>query len=139
MQWRQRRSIDDSGWPHDLASDRHRELGQLELWGGRASRRLHRCLSLQKLDTTTDDDRTIAHQTVPTDFPSIFSLRSVADGGSGVSNGDFEQGAVGWSEFSLHDEPLIVDSANLPITPHSGDWAAWLGGLHDEESHVRSS
>ena len=47
-------------------------------------------------------------------------------------NGDFEQGRfVGWSEYSTHNWPVVThadDLAFVGIAPHSGSWAAWLGG-----------
>ncbi len=53
-----------------------------------------------------------------------------------VRNGDFEQGSDGsWVEYSKWGYPLIL-SGNLPITPHSGSWLAWLGGAFDEVSEL---
>ena len=48
-------------------------------------------------------------------------------------NGDFEAGRTGWTEYSLQGWDLIVntDEPNM-IPPHSGVWAAWLGGDDDE-------
>jgi hypothetical protein len=52
-------------------------------------------------------------------------------------NGDFEQGhGAGWGESSNHGRELIVDSATLPATPHSGSWGAWLGGNNNENSSL---
>jgi hypothetical protein len=52
-------------------------------------------------------------------------------------NGDFEAGASGWSEYSTHGWALIMSSADLPVAPHSGDWAAWLGGGVSETSYIQ--
>jgi hypothetical protein len=55
-----------------------------------------------------------------------------------VQNGDFEQGSgVGWTEDSTHDFQLVLDEfdGNL-LTPHSGNWAVWLGGYPDETSII---
>ncbi|MBP6785999.1 MAG: trypsin-like serine protease [Candidatus Promineofilum sp.] len=51
-------------------------------------------------------------------------------------NGNFEQGpAVGWSENSSNEVPLVVDDfLENTLSAHSGAWAAWLGGLDDEVS-----
>jgi hypothetical protein len=56
-----------------------------------------------------------------------------------IFNGDFEQGATGWSEYSSNGWSLITQAADISggITPHSGQWAAWLGGLSDETSYIR--
>jgi hypothetical protein len=56
-----------------------------------------------------------------------------------VGNGDFENGADGtWTEYSALSYPLILTSTELPagITPHSGDWVAWLGGDNDEIASI---
>jgi predicted secreted protein len=54
----------------------------------------------------------------------------------GLANGDFEQGRSGsWSEYSSNGWTLILNtSEDLPVIPHGGEWAAWLGGDHDETS-----
>jgi len=54
-----------------------------------------------------------------------------------IVNGGFEDGPTGWDEYSEKEEPLIVNRG-LPATvsPHSGEWVAWLGGVHDEISII---
>ncbi|MEZ4560561.1 MAG: hypothetical protein R2854_29695 [Caldilineaceae bacterium] len=55
-----------------------------------------------------------------------------------LDNGDFEQGAGGWEEYSSHAVPVITDDfTRVELTPHSGQWAAWLGGLDDETSWIQ--
>jgi hypothetical protein len=52
-----------------------------------------------------------------------------------LSNGDFEGGRDGaWSEYSSNGWPLIQSSSVLAssVSPHGGNWAAWLGGDDDE-------
>jgi hypothetical protein len=53
-----------------------------------------------------------------------------------VGNGDFEAGSDGtWTEFSLQKWDLILQATDLVtvgVTPHSGNWAAWLGGDKNE-------
>ncbi len=46
-----------------------------------------------------------------------------------VLNGDFEQGATTWTQFSAQGWPLIINTG-FPqgIAPRSGTWAVWLGG-----------
>lgn len=51
-------------------------------------------------------------------------------------NGDFEAGATGWTEFSALGFDLIVQDFPGSITPHSGTWAAWLGGEDNETSTI---
>jgi hypothetical protein len=58
-----------------------------------------------------------------------------------LANGGFEAGpGVGWQEYSSHGWPLIVDSTYLSgqasVLPHSGNWAAWLGGDNLETSWI---
>lgn len=63
-----------------------------------------------------------------------------SSGGSSFVNPDFESGSTGWTEFSQQGVlPLITDAASLPITPHSGSKAVWLGGLVDEINYVEQS
>jgi len=48
-------------------------------------------------------------------------------------NGNFERGAVGWQESSQQSSALISTLAGLEVVaPHSGEWAAWLGGVENE-------
>ncbi len=55
-----------------------------------------------------------------------------------IVNGTFEAGPNGWTQYSTHNDPLIIN-AGFPgsIQPHSGTWAAWLGGLYDDISYVK--
>lgn len=57
-----------------------------------------------------------------------------------LTNGNFESGATGWTEFSTHGWDLIINSG-FPgsVTPHAGSWAAWLGGELDEVSYIQQS
>ena len=58
-----------------------------------------------------------------------------------IVNPGFEQGrGVGWQEYSAQGWVLIMNSGfPTGVSPHSGQWAAWLGGAHDEISYVRQS
>jgi len=60
---------------------------------------------------------------------------------SPLLNGDFEQGAAVWAEESTHGWPIILQTDELPggLLPHSGNWAAWLGGDNDELSLIRQT
>mgnify|MGYP006287679613 CR=1 FL=1 len=51
-----------------------------------------------------------------------------------LTNGDFEDGAAGWTEYSRQGWFVITDE--LPLTPHGGSWGAWLGGDEDELSYI---
>ncbi len=51
-------------------------------------------------------------------------------------NGSFEQGTIGWGEYSLRQRPLVLN-AGLPIAPRSGSYAARLGVIDQEVSYVR--
>ncbi len=54
-----------------------------------------------------------------------------------LANGDFEDGPMGWTEYSSSGLPLILNSASLgPVPPHSGTWAARLGRSHDPLSSI---
>ncbi len=50
-----------------------------------------------------------------------------------LQNGDFESGPAAWRNDSIPLYPLIFSKADLwGIPPHSGNWAAWLGGSWEE-------
>ena len=53
-----------------------------------------------------------------------------------IDNGDFENGSTGWTEYSTHGWDIIVDPSEVGITPHSGTYAAWLGGEFDDISYI---
>lgn len=54
-----------------------------------------------------------------------------------INNGDFEQGHVAWTESSSDGYELILQPPDLIVTPHDGNWAAWLGGWDDEISSIQ--
>lgn len=52
-----------------------------------------------------------------------------------LRNGDFEAGTTVWQESSSKSLRLILKRDELEgIEPHSGEWAAWLGGQVAESS-----
>jgi len=53
-----------------------------------------------------------------------------------ILNGDFELGHVAWSEYSELGWAIILESEDLPLLPHGGSWAGWLGGDFDDTSQV---
>jgi len=65
--------------------------------------------------------------------------------GTQLANGGFESGpGVGWEEYSQLGLPVVVDAnalfdpdLDIQVTPHTGSWAAWLGGSDDELSYVQ--
>ena len=59
-----------------------------------------------------------------------------------INNGDFEQGNMNWiSRSSLALGNLILSTDSLPssVSPHSGKWLAWLGGVNAETSTLETS
>lgn len=55
-----------------------------------------------------------------------FSLRVVDQ----VSNGDFESGPTAWKENSALGYYIIYPYPGEPrVSPHSGSWEVWLGGI----------
>lgn len=56
--------------------------------------------------------------------------------GAGVANGDFEAGAVNWTAASTKGRTLIRTAFVGAVTPHSGQYAAWLGGAYSEQSTI---
>lgn len=66
-------------------------------------------------------------------------LPLIAKTTSAIKNGDFENGATSWTEFSKEGGAIIVSTDNgLPngFTPHSGKWAAWLGGVRNNITYI---
>jgi hypothetical protein len=59
--------------------------------------------------------------------------------GLAVPNGDFESGPIVWTEFSTNSRNLILFENDLPVAPHSGSWAAWLGGANDDISYIEQT
>jgi hypothetical protein len=62
---------------------------------------------------------------------------------SGIKNCDFELGSNGdWTEYSAQIPPLdIIYLCSVPadcndISPHSGNYLAWLGGAHNEIAYI---
>ena len=68
----------------------------------------------------------------PVHLPVIYR-----NAGTGLRNGDFELGPTVWMEDSSNGYGLILPAEELVVPPHSGHWAAWLGGLHDDVSSIR--
>lgn len=55
-------------------------------------------------------------------------------------NGDFEQGATGWTEASLRGWRVIVNGNEVKGLPtHSGVWSAWMGGDNNEISVIEQA
>jgi len=80
-----------------------------------------------------------ASSTTNADGGTWWSFTVAASPPPGIVNGNFESGSgVGWSEFSTHGWPIVVNSG-FPgsVTPHSGAWAAWLGGGDSDISYIQ--
>lgn len=55
-----------------------------------------------------------------------------------IPNGDFEQGAVIWTQYSSNGYDVIYPQLELPpeVIPYDGIWVAWLAGVYDEISYI---
>ena len=54
-----------------------------------------------------------------------------------IANGYFESGQDGsWQEYSNYGWDIIRHEVSLPLSPHRGSWAAWLGGDFDHISFI---
>ncbi|MCP4360113.1 MAG: S8 family serine peptidase [Chloroflexi bacterium] len=51
-------------------------------------------------------------------------------------NPGFESGRTVWTEYSQKGFILIYNDSILPLSPHSGSWAAWLAGDVNEVSFI---
>ena len=69
-------------------------------------------------------------------FPLVFHNQGGPTPSAALRNGDFESGRDGtWTESSSNGYFLVMSPVEgLEITPHSGSWAAWLGGADFEIS-----
>jgi hypothetical protein len=58
-----------------------------------------------------------------------------------IVNPGFEQGrGVGWQEYSKNGWALIGNSGfPTGVSPHGGQWMAWLGGSYNEISYIRQN
>ncbi len=71
------------------------------------------------------------------DYPTVYLPLAMRNYNSAPvpANGDFENGPDGsWSEYSSHGYGLILNSSELVVSPHGGNWAVWLGGAPNETS-----
>jgi hypothetical protein len=67
-------------------------------------------------------------------FPLMF--RHVQADLPSIRNGDFELGQNGdWIEAWMQVD-YIITNFDLPLTPHSGEWIAWLGGVDNEDNKL---
>jgi hypothetical protein len=68
----------------------------------------------------------IEHNIVPTELPIGILV-----------NGDFEQGeGVGWAEARIRPGPSVRTQFPSGFIPHSGSWAAWLGGSFNDTTTI---
>ena len=57
-----------------------------------------------------------------------------------VANGNFEHGVTGWTVYSAKSRNVIRTSFSPnTVTPLSGAWGAWLGGMYGEITHLEQS
>ncbi len=75
----------------------------------------------------------------PTKSPTTTPTPTAPGNPASIQNGDFEQGRNGdWVESSSNGFDIVTDT-DQTITPHSGSWMAWLGGVDDEVSTLSQS
>jgi hypothetical protein len=54
-----------------------------------------------------------------------------------LANGDFEAGPDGsWTEYSYQGWDLILHTIDLPVPPHDGQWAVWMGRDNNETAQL---
>jgi hypothetical protein len=70
------------------------------------------------------------------DFIYLPLLVKSSAASGGITNGDFESGEAGWTEYSLNGWDLILPTDDLTVTPHSGSWVVWLGGDYNEDAYI---
>lgn len=72
-----------------------------------------------------------SHDPIPTPTPIPPTATPLPRGV--IPNGNFELGLAYWVEFSDFEYPLIRTTFPGTARPHSGAWAAWLGGVYSED------
>ncbi|MEP7355701.1 MAG: glycoside hydrolase domain-containing protein [Anaerolineales bacterium] len=63
----------------------------------------------------------------------------ISPGGADIPNGGFESGPADWITVSALQRPLIVNAAQVAsqgVSPHTGNWLAWLGGADGETAYL---
>ena len=85
----------------------------------------------------SDDDLNACLRARLSPYARVFYLPLVMSG-AGSSDG-FEDGGVGWSEYSRLGRRVITDDLPDGITARSGEWVAWLAGDNAELSYVQQS
>ena len=83
----------------------------------------------------------VMRQNTPTPTTTSTATPTATPPVNQLVNPGFEQGpGVGWEEYSAQGWDLIVnDFLETGVTPHSGQYAVWLGGDDDEISYVRQT
>ena len=69
----------------------------------------------------------------------VYLLPACSEDASLIQNGDFEQGNTIWTEQTLLPYTTIIRNSNLPASPYSGSWVAWLAGYHNANDVLRQS
>jgi bacillolysin len=69
-------------------------------------------------------------------LPMIFKIPPPAPP-SPIVNGNFEQGHVGWTEYSKLGYTVIDRLPQNGPAAHSGAWYAWLGGDNNEITYIQ--
>lgn len=72
---------------------------------------------------------------VSLDFLPLLLDGSTTSSCPAIPNGDFESGAVDWTEFSELGRDRIGQWGE--VTAHSGTWYTWLGGENSETAYVQ--
>lgn len=62
-----------------------------------------------------------------------------ADVEATIQNGNFESGSTAWTEYSAGGWDIIGTSFPDNVAPHSGSYAAWLGGAYDDTTYIRQT
>ncbi len=69
-------------------------------------------------------------------FEKIIVISIIDVNESGLINGDFELGHVGWVEYSSNGWEIIIFENEYTPPAYNGEWFAWLGGDYDDTSYV---
>lgn len=80
------------------------------------------------------DGLTIGNGSAPASLLLLLSDEGTPPSCPAIPNGNFESGAVSWTEYSANGWDIIDQWTIVPS--HSGSWYAWLGGDYDETAYI---
>lgn len=94
-----------------------------------------------RIEISKENSSPPARPVIDNSSSDVFAPNGELVSSTQIINGNFEQGRnVGWSESSSNGYEVVVPYTPAPeVTPHSGNWIAWLGGDNFETTILSQS